>query len=254
MYAIDSTVDTDLEPTHYQHLLDEGFTPEHIAKMERKGVISMPLQKSLKLRFKVFDSLNSKWVSSPGLYFPFTATFGQIRCDTPLIVPGRKKPIKYLTPLKAKTQAFEPNGMVAVTEGAKDAWRATVEGVPVGAVAGVSHICKALPKGSGHVVIFDSDGWHNPQVVSNLVRAATHLNGKINLIPRIDGEPKGGMCEWFKAGATKDDLRTLIANAMTPEQFVHRWVKHWGDYDRSTQARCVDMAITLALKLGQGTI
>jgi hypothetical protein len=73
-----------------------------------------------------------------------------------------------------------------LTEGFKDAAAGTLHGgIATGALAGVSHYRKALKQGSGETIVFDADGWTNPQVFSNLVHAGYYLRGKIQLVPEI---------------------------------------------------------------------
>ncbi|NER82026.1 MAG: hypothetical protein F6K42_21185 [Leptolyngbya sp. SIO1D8] len=57
------------------------------------------------------------------------------------------------------------------------------------------------------------------------------------------------MCEWFKAGATKSQLEDLVASAMTPEEFLTEWIKHWETFPPDLRARCVQMAITITSRL-----
>lgn len=233
-----------LTAEHRQHLEAEGFTADHIDQLIAWGVRSLDAPQAAKGGFYISLGQGKKDFSA-GLYFPFTDNFGQIRCDRPLSRPG-KRPAKYLTQVGKKSQAWLPEGAIAITEGYKDAARATVEGVPVGAVAGVSHYKKALPQGAGYTLVFDSDGWGNAQVFSNLFNGGLWINGRINLLPAIPGEPKGGMCEWFKTGATAADVRNLIANAYTPLALLMEWPKHWADLAPVQLLRCIRVAIALA--------
>lgn len=240
-----------LTPEHRQHLEAEGFTPAHIDQLMAWGVCSLDAPTAVKNGFYISLGQGKKDFSS-GLYFPFTdgevspsAAFGQIRCDRPLTRLG-KKSAKYLTQVGKKSQAWLPEGCTAITEGYKDAARATVEGVPVGAVAGVSHYRKALPQSAGYTLIFDSDGWGNAQVFSNLFQGGLWLKGKINLLPAIPDEPKGGMCEWFKAGVTAADVEALIANAYSPIGLLLEWPNHWADLKPEPLLRCIRVAIGLA--------
>jgi len=84
-----------------------------------------------------------------------------------------------------------------------------------------------MPKGCGHIILFDADGWQNPGVFASLVKAAEWCGGKIQLVPEIVGQPKAGLCEYFKAGHTAEDYAKLIASAMTPKQFLLELPKHW---------------------------
>ncbi len=219
---IDSTV---LWPIHIEHLLAEGFKPKHILEWYQAGLRSLTEEKATALGFKVWVS--GEWRSGSGIYFPFTPTFGQVRLDSPL-VREKGKPAKYLTPHKKRSQAYIPERCGVVTEGIKDAFAGTIIGeIPTGAIAGVSHYRKTLPQGAGYTTIFDSDGWYNPQVFRNLINMGIWLIGKVQLLPEIPGQPKGGLCEYFKAGYTAEDYKNLIATAYTPKELIMEWAKHW---------------------------
>lgn len=239
------TLETNLVPAHYAHLQAEGFTPEQIYSLEcDHGIESLTLGQALRQNFKVWDEENAKWASSSGLKFPFTKTFAQVRCDE--LIERKGKKVKYITPLKAKSEAMLPKGCRVITEGAKDAYAGSMHGsIPTGALAGVSHTRKALAEGCGLTILFDSDGWHNPQVVYNLISSACYCNGKIQLVPEIEGEPKGGLCEYFKAGHSADDYAELIAGAMRPEKFLWEWMQRWKDYSPSLRADCVQTTVRL---------
>lgn len=242
----ETTLDTNLASGHYDHLIDEGFTPDMIWQMEQGGVTSISRMQALKKGYKLWNI--NKYVSSSGLEFPFTKTFGQVRCDQPIERGGRK--VKYITPAGAKTEAALPVGCIAITEGAKDGWRASLAGAPTGFVAGVSHIAKAIPPGGKQVILFDNDGWVNPQVCHQLLNASRHTEGKIQLIPDIEGEPKAGICEYFKAGNTADDYKELVANALWPDEFLYEWIKRWSDYPPRLRARCAKSAAAQTLLMG----
>lgn len=234
-----TAIDSALEPAHYKHLLSEGFTPKHIWLMEEQGVRSISRTEAMKMNLKIWGG--NSWQSSPGLYFPFTPSFGQVRCDTPLIRKG--KAVKYITPFKAATQAYVPARWEVITEGYKDAMAGSLIGeIPTGAIAGVSHTRKALPKNCGKVFLFDSDGWMNPKVAASLIRAAMHTKGKIQLVPQMDEYPKGGLCEYFKVGHTAKDYAALIKSAMTPVDFIAEWATHWADMPEATQSASLRIA------------
>ena len=244
-------LDSALESAHFEHLILEGFTSEHIWNMEQKGVSSVSQTYALKKNFKVWSDDEKKWLSSSGLYFPFTDNFGQVRCDNTIIRQG--KACKYLTPCGAKTQAYLPRGTSVITEGYKDAERPNQGGCEhiTGAVAGVSHIRKAIPANTGYTVIFDSDGWLNPAVMRSLLRAAIHLNGKIQLVPEMENYPKGGLCEFFKSGRSAADYDELIANAMHPDEIIYEWAKRWEHYPIALRAKCSKVAVVYACYLGK---
>jgi hypothetical protein len=76
-------------------------------------------------------------------------------------------------------------------------WSGILEGgIATAAIAGVSHYRKCLQQDSGQTIVFDSDGWTNFAVFTNLVRAAQWVKGKVALDPlgrresRTSGVPK----------------------------------------------------------------
>ncbi|HEY9903195.1 MAG TPA: primase-like DNA-binding domain-containing protein, partial [Candidatus Sericytochromatia bacterium] len=135
------------------------------------------------------------------------------------------------------------------TEGAKDAVAGSLlGGIPTGAIAGISHYRKALKQGAGYTVLFDADGWTNPSVFSNLFHAGKWLNGKVQLIPKVEGYPKAGLCEYFKAGNTAEDYQKLINSAKKPEALLLEWGKYFGDIPEAKLSQAVRTALRLAAK------
>jgi len=239
-----SQVDT-LNPEHIEHLYDEGFSFPQIALWVGQGLKSLTQEQAAELGFKVKDK-NDKLISGSGLYFPFKGKFGQLRLDVPI---ERKKGsiAKYLTPLGAKTQARIPAKCEVVTEGAKDAAAGSLHGeIPTGAIAGISHYRKALEQNSGLTTLSDADGWVNPNVFSNLFHAGKWLNGKVQLIPEIEGYPKAGLCEYFKVGNTAEDYTKLINSARKPEALLLEWGKHFGNIPETKLSLAVRIALGLA--------
>jgi phage/plasmid-associated DNA primase len=237
-------VDT-LKPDHIEHLYDEGFSFSQIALWVEQGLKSLTQEQAAELGFKAKDK-DDKLTSVSGLHFPFKGKFGQLRLDVPI---ERKKGsvAKYLTPLGAKTQARIPAKCQVITEGAKDAAAGSLHGkIPTGAIAGISHYRKALKQDAGYTVLFDADGWHNPNVFSNLFHAGKWLNGKVQLIPEIKGYPKAGLCEYFKAGNTAEDYRKLVDSAKKPEALLLEWGKHFGDIPETKLSLAVRIALRLA--------
>jgi predicted P-loop ATPase len=233
---------------HREHLTSEGFTAAHIEQLIAMGVRSIGEIEARELGFLVKDEsrLNTKGtVSSSGILFPFTNGFAQLRCDNP---PTRKgKPAKYLTQTGKPSQAFLPDSAKVLTEGFKDAAAGTlIGGIPTGAVAGVSHVRKAILKGGGHTTLFDNDGWTNPSVFSALVTAAAHTGGKIQLVPEIEGEPKAGLCEYFKAGHTIEDYQKLLGSAMTIKKFLLELPNHWASAESANFTRLLRTVFSLA--------
>lgn len=236
-----------LLPHHETHLRSEGFTEEHINAMMAHGVFSMTEDEAIAAGFQCRNHNGNK-TSGPGLYFPFNKEFGQIRLDKPIKREDGSF-AKYLTPAGAESQAWQPDAPV-ITEGAKDAWAGTLLGdIKTGAVAGVSHIRKALPEGTGQVIIFDADGWTNPSVMDSLIAGAVHLKGKVNLVPPIEGEPKAGLCEFFKAGHTAEDYRSLVDGAMKPGDFLEAWVPHFANIPAKRLDRALGVLFKWAVRL-----
>jgi hypothetical protein len=234
-----------LNPEHIEHLYNEGFSFSQIALWVKQGLRSLTQEQAEQAGFKVKDG-NDEWVSGSGLYFPFIGNFGQLRLDIPI---ERKKgsTAKYLTPLGAKTQARIPSGCKVVTEGAKDAVAGSLRGgIPTSAIAGISHYRKALKQNAGYTVLFDADGWINPSVFWNLFHAGKWLNGKVQLIPEIEGYPKAGLCEYFKVGNTAEDYKKLIDSARKPEALLLEWGKHFGNIPETKLSLAVRIALGLA--------
>ena len=125
--------------------------------------------------------------------------------------------------------AYIPDNCQAITEGLKDALAFSfIGGIPTGAIAGVSHAIKALPKNSKYTIIFDYDAWSNFEVFKSLIRAGVHCGGKVAIIPEIEGYPKAGGCEFFKTGKTVKDYQQLLDTAHTPIDIFKSW------FDRQT--------------------
>nr|WP_242026662.1 virulence-associated E family protein [Leptolyngbya sp. FACHB-17] len=135
-----------------------------------------------------------------------------------------------------------------MTEGFKDAAAGTIHGgIPTGAIPGVSHCYKALKPKAGYTLLYDADGWRNPNVFTQLFKAGLYLNGKIQLVPEIQGEPKAGLCEYFKAGYTAQNYRSLIDSAFEPEEFLLEIPKHWAALEQKEKQKCVDAILRLAI-------
>ena len=216
----------ELLPHHRDHLYAEGFTTAFIEILLQMGVRSVTEAEARKLGF-IAKGADGQMHCGSGIYLPFTPEFAQLRLDQP-IERENGAFAKYLTQCGVEAAAYYPLDALIVTEGFKDAlivWFMTQ--IQCAAVAGVSHICKALPAGCGLTTIFDSDAWTNPSVMMALIRAGLHLNGKINIIPEIPGHPKAGFCEYFKAGYTVEHLRQLIANAYTPKEMLWQWASRF---------------------------
>jgi predicted P-loop ATPase len=228
---------------HTDHLRSEGFSPEQIDFLAKLGVRSINDTQARQLGLSARCDRLGKAVNPPGLYFPFNKDFGQVRCDTPPIRDG--KPAKYITTRGKKASAWLPDDCQVITEGFKDAASGTLHGeIPTGAIAGVSHY-KCLPHGSGHTIVFDADGWENLQVFAQLIHAGAWLGGKVALLPVIEGQPKAGLCEYFKAGNTKADYQNLIASALKPEDLLQKWPDYWDGFGNRQTVRCCRLAACL---------
>ena len=236
----------ELLPIHVKHLICEGFTAKKIEQWIKQGLKSLTEEEAIKMGFKAW--VNGEWKSGSGIYFPFTPSFGQLRLDEP-IIRSNGKAAKYLTPNKKKTQAYLPSNCMVVTEGIKDAMAGSWSGgIPTGAMAGVSHYRKALEKNSGKTILFDADGWLNPQVFLNLFKAGLWVKGKVQLLPEIPGYPKAGLCEYFKAGHTASDYKKLIDSAYKPEDLLMEWPLHWEKMPEKWLSKAIRTAFKLAAK------
>lgn len=235
-----------LTAAHREHLLSEGFSDAQIdILIEHYGVRSLTEAEAHEQGFKVWDG--ERWKSSAGLYFRFADGFGQLRCNEPL-QRLKGKPAKYLTPVGFASKAFLPEGCESVHEGIKDAFAGAMHGdIPTGAIAGVSHYRKALPKGCGLTISFDADGWINPQVFASLIHAGKWCGGRVVLLPKIEGYDKAGLVEYFKAGSTAADYRALLDLARKPEDLLQEWPDHWDGLEPYKVVRLARMAACLAV-------
>ena len=236
-----------LTSEHLAHLISEGFTNELIESFIVQDLIeSLSPEDSYKQGFGV--AVDGK-PATGGLLLRFSKTYAQLRLDNREIIlkdrsDSDSQYAKYLSQGGAidRDCAYIPDGCKAVTEGMKDGLAGThIGGILTGAVAGVSHITKALPKGCGYTSVFDYDAWTNFEVFKNLIRAGVHCGGKVANVPEIEGEPKAGLCEFFKAGHTADDYQQLLDNAQTPEELFKTW------FDRQ-EVNDVTTAVELAVK------
>ena len=237
----------ELWPAHFEHLIKEGFAGEQINQWIADGLVcSLQEEQALTAGFKLWNPDTKEWFNSSGIFIRFTDSFGQLRVDTPITRPNSSL-AKYITPVGYKSEAMIPANCKVITEGWKDAQAGTEIGqLPTGAIAGVSHYHKALIKNAGYTILFDYDGRHNPSVFSNLFHAGLWVNGKIQLIPEIQGQPKAGLCEYFKAGHTPDDYKKLIDSALTPHEFLMQWPLHWEGMPDKRRSLSVRLALKLA--------
>jgi hypothetical protein len=182
-----------------------------------------------------------------GIWFPFRGEFGQLRVDQP-----KPESPKYLSPIGVKAQAWTPPGerAMVVTEGFKDGAIGTMQGgIPTGAIAGVSHYRQCLQQNSGQTIVFDSDGWINPAVFTNLVRAAQWVKGKVALVPQWVGE-KAGLVEYLKAGHSYE---ILLQSAMTAEELLLELPTRWMELPNAHREECIKRVQDLAADLMEGS-
>ena len=216
---------TTLHSNHSQHLSLEGFSTELIEKFIKDGLLeSLSPTEAYQAGFGVAID---KTPVTGGLKFNFSPTFSQLRLDDREILKKENgKGVTYLSLGGAVNLdcAYIPDGCIAITEGMKDALAFTnIGGIPTGAVAGVSHVTKALPKNCKYTIIFDNDAWNNFDVLISLIRAGVHCNGKVAITPSIAGYPKAGGCEFFKAGKTPGDYQELLDSAQSPIAMFETW-------------------------------
>lgn len=176
-------------PEHHQHLSEEGFSDDSIEKFKQQGIIeSLTATEAYKAGFGV--AIDNIPVTG-GLRFNFTDTFAQLRTDDRDALKDKDgKSIKYLSLPGAVdiNCAYIPDGCRAITEGMKDALAFSfIGGIPTGAIAGVSHAIKALPKNCKYIIIFDFDAWSNFEVFISLIRAGVHCGGRVVIISEIKG-------------------------------------------------------------------
>jgi hypothetical protein len=218
-----------LNSEHIKHLTDEGFSLELINTFVSINQIrSLSPEDAYRAGYSV--AIEGKPVTG-GLEFRFSPTFAQLRIDNPNIIPKDRKEsnskyAKYLSLGGAINLECThlPEGCKAVTEGMKDALAFThIGGIPTGAVAGVSHISKALPQGCGYTIVFDADAWENFEVFKNLIRGGVHCGGKVAIVHQIEGYPKAGGCEFFIAGNKAADYQQLLDDAHTPTELFTIW-------------------------------
>ncbi|MDZ4871986.1 MAG: hypothetical protein CLLPBCKN_001374 [Chroococcidiopsis cubana SAG 39.79] len=216
----------------YQHDWDDcikrGLTPEFIIERIKDGTLySFTINYRNKLPH--FPHIIGSELVEDVLVMRFSKAepirkrqeFAQIKPKKEFYRNGKR--LKYLSPSGVQSQAYIPPDCKAITEGMLDALVGRCRGgISIGALAGVSHFRKALPEGHGYTILFDADGRDNPSVIGNLYHAGKHGKCKIQLIPRIKGEPKAGIEEYFKAGYTADDFKQLIESALKPDDFLRQ--------------------------------
>ncbi len=213
---------------HYDEHIQRGFLREHLVEMVESGWVTSFTITSGSATNKLPLFPTKLWDKEIGdvVLYSYSHDFSQIKIDK-VINDKRGRRIKYLSPPGVSSKAWFPEGFAeasvrVVTEGAIDAALGTLlGGIPTAGIAGVSHFLKAIGIGVRLVILFDADGRLNPSVIAALYIAGKLSNNNIQTIPPIDGQPKAGLEEYFKAGYTPEDYRALIATAKTPLGFLY---------------------------------
>jgi hypothetical protein len=217
-----------LNQSHIDHLLSQGFSIDHIKSFATDGIIeSLTPEQSYRAGFGVaIDNIPA----TGGLKFNLTPAYSQLMLDDRNVIFDKQKQryVKYLSVAGAidLTCAYLPADCEAVTEGMKDSLAFSyLGGIPTGALLGLSHATKALPKNCGLTIIADFDAWHNLGVFKDLIRAGIHCNGRVAIVPQIENEPKAGGVEYFQAGYLPSDYQQLLAEASTPLELYELWLE-----------------------------
>jgi hypothetical protein len=237
-----------LTPKHLEHFKGDGWTDDEILQAVDWGVRSFSRDEGGKrIGFSV---------PSPSIGFPHTKHWWQLRLDQPWYYDrytGEKVELgKYMSPKGAIDEfalwmppgVFKPQQLGAVTEGWKDAFIGTVRGgLTVGAVAGLNHIPKALPKGCKVDIIADSDAWLNADVMIALVNAGLHTGGKVAIVP---GDPKAkrGITEFSNDApdTTGERLQALLDGAQRPKDLFKSWLDFLLAHTTEKIKKCDDIA------------
>lgn len=213
-----------LTPRHHQHFIDDGWTAAEIEQAIALGVRSVGKDEA--------KALLGNYVPSGGIWFPFSATFGQVRLDQPWYIGKDGQRVELGKYLHRKGDAGpdalwmppgvdSPRQMDAVTEGWKDGGLPSFrQGMAIGAIPGVSWASKVLPKGCGLPFIFDSDAWVNADVIGALIASGLHTRGKVAIVPGSP-EAKRGLTEFVNDGG---DVAHLLAQSQTPKALFLEWL------------------------------
>ena len=234
-----------LIPKHVDHFKGDGWTDEEILQAVEWGVRSLS-------RDEATGRLGYKAPSS-GIGFPHTPHWWQVRLDRPYYYDqhtGEKVELgKYMSPRGeiADWALWSPptaEKLDAVTEGWKDAFIGTVRGgLSVGAVAGLNHIPKALPKGCKVDVIGDSDSWLNADVIGALIKGGLHTGGKVAI---VSGDPKAkrGLTEFSNDApdTTAGRLQALLEGAQRPKDLFKSWLDFLLAHPTEKIKNCDDVA------------
>lgn len=215
-----------INKNHLSHLEGEGLSYADIEKFSKHQMPeSWDSIQSETYGILGLDPETKTKVNPAGLAIPAGTGQFQLRADLP-VLSFSGDPTKYLSRAGASTEAWYPHGIdkseiMAVTEGWKDAMVLNIHGILCASLVGVG-CYKDLPLGCGYIVIFDSDGWKNPEVFRNLIKAGFHTGGEVLLIPPIPHEPKGGAVELFRAS-----MSISLADALDPRTMLRSWPDKW---------------------------
>lgn len=230
-----------LTPQHYQHFIDDGWQPHEISQAMLWGVRSVSKSQA--------KELLGYTPPSSGIWFPFSDNWGQLRPDSRRYSNGNESP-KYCSPKGTigSHAVWLPPGaglpdLAAVTEGWKDAALATIRGGrPVAAIAGVSHVIKALPQGAGIPLLFDSDAWINADVMGALIKGGQWLNAPVAIIPGPPAE-KWGATEYFtQDGHSAEDFQAMLAAGLSPLALLLGWMDRLSAAPLALPKHCDDAA------------
>ncbi|EDY39102.1 Pas55 [Cyanobium sp. PCC 7001] len=208
---------TPLSPEHFDHLLNELGSEEAVNVAIGYGARSISADEANHLGFRF------KGWRGGGLLLPFCEAFAQLRCDDPPTT-YRGDQIKYLSQLGAKQHAatFGQGEPTIATEGWKDALRlhlATEQTVQ--AIAGVTAWKLLAP--SVQLLIYDADAVNNPSVWGQLVAAGLNRPRlRLAFFHRDLAGPKGGACEFFRAGGDLANVYRWKARELLRE-LPKRW-------------------------------
>lgn len=203
--------------------VDRGFSLEQIEYLYKNNYFSVLSAEEAKNRKIVPIRTENGWELSDGMMLWFTPTWGQFRLFSSVYPKGKNKAQRF-TQIKGPAQARIPSDALVATEGLADSLAIELfGGVPCAALMGVSHFRK-LPKDSGITIVFDSDGWTNPKVITQLFNAALWVKGKVVLFP-FNEDQKVGASEFFKSHKDKKAaFAELLEAAKDPIEFLKNWI------------------------------
>jgi P4 family phage/plasmid primase-like protien len=225
-----------LLPHHAQQFRDRGFDDIEITQMISEGLRSVEPEELATMGY--LNENGKPYMDCKA--WAVTKSDGYVQ-----VCPDDKERFnKYLNPTNYKAVISLPKGAEWITEGFVDAEFCCFRGnTPMGVCAGVSHY-KAASEGSGLNWLFDADGWTNCQVFTNLVNAALHTGGKVQLLPKVTEQGKDGAQEFFKAGKTEQDFKNLLARAFAPKDLLFELPNHWKEIENHSKK--IELASALA--------